>query len=128
MSDCPQREQLERLLAEQLVGPDLDVLESHVELCAACQEVLARLAGDALVSATAPPSAGRPSQQGPAAAFIRRLKQAPPDGPTLRAAAPPDQWPTVAGYQLLGELGRGGMGGSSTGPGKAACSARWPSR
>jgi hypothetical protein len=37
---CPSHKQLGQLLAEELIGPERDRLEAHIEGCAACQEAL----------------------------------------------------------------------------------------
>jgi WD40 repeat protein/tetratricopeptide (TPR) repeat protein/predicted Ser/Thr protein kinase len=163
MSLCPPREGLERLLAEQLDGPERDAVEVHVEACAACQRLLARLAEDAdgAEGLGQPSSAGAPAKPGPE--FLLRLQQAPPpwtqcrQGDAHNATAaypvpptgpgsparpgrtdpsarppgdsifgrlpppPPDEVPAAAlpgaatppivpGYEVLRELGRGGMG------------------
>jgi tetratricopeptide (TPR) repeat protein len=46
MSPCPSREQLRRLLAEQLADAELRAVETHVETCPACQQTLARLSDE----------------------------------------------------------------------------------
>jgi WD40 repeat protein len=43
MRPCPSHEEFQQLLAEQLSPPAREAIEGHVEACAACQEVLARL-------------------------------------------------------------------------------------
>jgi hypothetical protein len=87
-----QEDQLALLLAERLSGPEVGRVGAHVQTCARC----------------------------PRSGFLRRLREAspdakdpghtasPPDGAAAGAAA--EGWPAVAGYELLGELGRGGMG------------------
>jgi WD40 repeat protein len=43
MRPCPSHEELQQLLAEQLRPPAREAIEEHLEACASCQEVLARL-------------------------------------------------------------------------------------
>jgi aminoglycoside phosphotransferase (APT) family kinase protein len=121
MSPCPTSDQLRQLLADRLAGPEAEAVEAHVERCAACQQALEQLTGNAQT----------PRVQGPAsppdsgAAFLRRLEQDPPtcdwkspemDSPsTLLAAdrvgtAGSEPVPDVEGYEVLGEPVRGGMG------------------
>jgi tRNA A-37 threonylcarbamoyl transferase component Bud32 len=120
MTRCPSSEELERLLADRLAGAEAAV-EAHVEACPDCQQRLERLAVRA---------DGRPAVTAPAsgAAFLGRLEREPPTGAcpgpdTERGAAPlspaptgeavaaaPGAAPAIAGYEVLEELGRGGMG------------------
>jgi Putative zinc-finger len=46
MNDCPAREQLARLLAEGLAGPEAERVEAHVQGCSRCQQILDALAPD----------------------------------------------------------------------------------
>jgi hypothetical protein len=82
MTECPAREQLARLLAEQLGAPDADRVEAHVQSCARCQEALP----------PAPFPAGRASNDGAGgrAQALGRLR--PGFGvrvPAERASGPP---------------------------------------
>jgi WD40 repeat protein len=127
MSECPSREQLALLLAEQLGESETGRVEAHLEACPRCQEVLAGLCGSPLTPPQARPGPdGPPRGDGPSPHFFERLKQAVPclpdaagsdkavaPTPTLRAgpARPARQdWPHVPGYEIQAELGRGGMG------------------
>jgi serine/threonine protein kinase len=114
MLSCPSDGTLAGLLAETLTAAEQDSLARHVEGCAACRERLARL--------TECPEtekwrrAGQPPQ-GTEAEVVRRLKQdalsAAGDAPTVAESAPPAadaDRPAVPGFEILGELGRGGMG------------------
>ena len=43
MTDCPPRENLDRLLRDELPGVELSAIAEHVERCARCQEELDQL-------------------------------------------------------------------------------------
>src|SRR5437667_5370223 len=90
LSACPSARSLERLLAEQLTGTERDSVETHVELCAPCQERL-----ESLVAATfrqSAPAAGRarePEPQ-PGEGFLSRLRElSPPRADASHRAPPP---------------------------------------
>src|SRR5258708_4433505 len=90
LNACPTAHILERLLAEQLIGPERDSVESHVELGAACQEQL-----ESLVAATSPGPAAADAlrhepELEPAEAFVSRLRELlPPRADGLSLAAVP---------------------------------------
>jgi WD40 repeat protein/tetratricopeptide (TPR) repeat protein/predicted Ser/Thr protein kinase len=122
MNNCPARDQLALLLAERLGGPEAERVEAHVQGCARCQEALGALCGGGLTDPGTPAAAPEPRSE-----FLRRLREACPDAgdhsaragvraPTLpppggtATGAAAEGWPAVPGYEVLGELGRGGMG------------------
>jgi WD40 repeat protein/serine/threonine protein kinase len=124
MSPCPSREQLALLLAEQLGDPETRQVEAHLESCPRCQDVLAELCGP---TSRAPAGGGLTSADEPNPHFLHLLKQALPESsaapepdngavpapPTVHEPAGPARsgaWPHVDGYEILAELGRGGMG------------------
>jgi serine/threonine protein kinase len=112
---CPSARLLERLLAEQLDGAERDSVEIHVERCSTCQGRL-----ELLVEGTAPPAppaAPLPNDPAlePAAAFLSQLRELSPPGPDGPAdAARPIAERLLNGrlgpYEILGQLGKGGMG------------------
>src|SRR5690349_20512657 len=80
MTSCPSVEQLRRLLAGDLAGPDERHVETHVETCPRCQATL-----DGLTDALDGPSAElladggvRRANGAEAAAVLRDLKKEPP--------------------------------------------------
>jgi serine/threonine protein kinase len=127
MKACPFEGELDGLLADALNPFERDTLARHIEGCPNCQVQLARLTAMPGVETT---QRGKPGQRGSNAEekFLLRLKQAPawlaPTAPLQGAgpagtSSPPDndcveavtaEWPTVPGYEIVGELGRGGMG------------------
>jgi serine/threonine protein kinase len=126
MTFCPSDERLASLLADTLTTSERDALALHVETCNACQEQLARL--------TALPdtemwqrSEHPPLVPAGAKDVIDRLKSLPQSlAPTVMHIASPGspaspldvhegvatdrEMPAVPGYEIVGELGRGGMG------------------
>jgi serine/threonine protein kinase len=127
MPSCPSSETLTGLLADALTAAERDSVARHVEGCAPCQEQLARLTG--IPDTERWRRAGQPPQDSEAeAGLVRRLKWVPLSSaaPRLEQAdrpasdSPPAAGPTpgavaaeppaVPGFEILGELGRGGMG------------------
>src|SRR6516165_407873 len=98
---CPPNEQLTGLLEDRLSAAERDALARHIEGCIPCQEKLAGLTAapdtETSLLANQPPPGSEDEE-----AMLRRLKQLPPSVDADR--------PTVPGYEVLEELGRGGMG------------------
>ncbi len=133
MTPCFSVDRLRRLLADDPVGSEDAELCVHVDGCPACQSALEALfaAGDRPDDPNATRSV-RPAAQDELAATTPRLTGSADGAPTpqfvlpdsfvgrlynrLRArepadgAGPPPRVPTVPGYEIGAELGRGGMG------------------
>jgi serine/threonine protein kinase/WD40 repeat protein len=122
MTRCPSSEELRQWLADGLTGPEAEALEAHVETCAGCQQAVEDLLDDTGGRTVRGPDGGEEV----GGDFLRRLERDPPTcagpplvpngrvapascSPTAEAAAE-ERPPAVAGYQVLAELGRGGMG------------------
>jgi WD40 repeat protein len=103
MSPCPPSHLLERLLDEQLDVPEERTVAEHVSGCAACQAALERLTETSEVSGVSLALAQKAGTETDVP-FLARITQ-----PSL-AVLPEGSRPTVPGYEILRELGRGGMG------------------
>jgi formylglycine-generating enzyme required for sulfatase activity len=92
VTPCPDPATLGKLLRDELSPAEAAPVEEHVGVCPGCQRVLQGLVGSLPDLLLGPPRAG--------------------DGPLSHPPAPPagDDRPAIAGYEILGELGRGGMG------------------
>ncbi|HEY7155656.1 MAG TPA: serine/threonine-protein kinase, partial [Gemmataceae bacterium] len=110
MTPCPSAEQLQDLLAHRLSEEETLPLEEHIQNCSQCQNTLERLTGG---GAGPDQEETSPSSEDDAD-FLHRLQNLPP---TMRRPTEsdtehdsPDSLPCVPGYEVLGVLGRGGMG------------------
>jgi len=82
MSSCPSPQTIGQFANAGLSGPRYAAMEAHVETCSACQDILERLAAES------------------SECEIHGPKRLPP----------PEQPPTIPGFVIERELGRGGMG------------------
>src|SRR5450432_2079247 len=107
MADCPTTESLERLMREELAEPELARVLAHVEICAACQETLHGLAQDvpgptaSLLQSALLEDASRDTSVD-ADQLFHRLKH--------NIKTEDGSKPLVDGYEILEEIGRGGVG------------------
>jgi serine/threonine protein kinase len=108
---CPPPDELDRLLTEQLSGPERDALEAHIEDCSSCQERLDHLVGTSPALSAGARAIRAPAGPEPNAEFLNRLKQVPTQA---QAPLPPPaeglESNYLGQYEILGKLGQGGMG------------------
>jgi WD40 repeat protein len=120
MTRCIELPQLERFLAGALGPAEADAVTVHIESCAVCQGELERLASEAApLPALAPHPPGEEEAE-PREDFLDRLRLslsgAPPQREGEKPAGQRDSGraapvrPAPPGYEVLGELSRGGMG------------------
>ncbi len=126
MTPCHSNEDFAQLLADALSTAERDALVQHVESCAACQARLAQLT-EIEDSSVWQHSEVAPQLNSAERAMLERwkhLRSASADrsaqsatptmastiGNSITPRADHAPWPTVPGYEILGLLGRGGMG------------------
>ncbi len=132
MSQCPSAEELELMLEERLAEAELDSVSRHVSDCAECQAALERLTADSgestgSLSLSIRASHSSVSTMRAPAPFLDRLKdpsvfakltasRSNKFAATKAAAievkdgSAASKFPQLAGYEIIDELGRGGMG------------------
>jgi WD40 repeat protein len=129
MLACPHREQLERLLADELSGSEEHTVSVHVQQCGRCQQELEQLTQVDVADEKSQPSRQQAQANVQAKdAFINQLKVilrplagsasgelvgpdlAPQSRPSRSSPAEPGPLPVIPGCEVLELLGRGGMG------------------
>src|SRR5262245_2255187 len=91
---CPEVMTLRQFLTEELAGATALAVQEHIADCPACQQELRRLVG------------GVPGPLGALGDECETLQPTAAGAATLPAAGPIE----VPGYEVLAEVGRGGMG------------------
>src|SRR5262249_13591991 len=127
LDHCPSAAMLELLLSEQLTGPDLDSVETHVESCGSCQEQLDQIIGKTHIRIDHA-GANHAYEMQPDEDFLCRLKHLPlPHVRVSERTLPADLQPLsddsaakdvidrfenrrLGQYEILGTLGKGNMG------------------
>jgi serine/threonine protein kinase len=115
MPDCPSREELFEYTVGRLSDDVSEVLASHLDACSTCQTTLATLndANDSLVARLRSPVPDDPLLAEPECGVALARAKAVAGRPA-GISSPPGDGPLPAAqlgeYQLLEELGHGGMG------------------
>jgi serine/threonine protein kinase len=109
MKHCPDRNLFERLLNDGLDDTERDELDRHVRACASCQRTLEELSDDTILGSELRHDIALMFTDAEPGRVVGRLDQTAnvTDGALDHAER---RVPTVPGYEITGELGRGGMG------------------
>ena len=125
MNLCPFQDQLLHLLAEELPLAERSVLETHVEQCTLCQQTLERLTEDSLVQTVSKDhSAGQPALLHLCGGSPEQMPSSSNGAPAEPSAAATDEdllgllspssepgsLGRLGDYEVMGVVGRGGMG------------------
>jgi WD40 repeat protein len=114
---CPATDQLQRMLQDELAPTEAGPVEQHVTRCLACQQVLEELTHDSQFNVMQTHGGTEPGVSD----FLQRMIESPsatvhrPVGLmaetvlTAQLQGPATQ-PLIPGYEILDELGHGGMG------------------
>ncbi len=113
---CPSQEELAAFTVGRIAGPAFDTIAEHLQTCERCTSALAALpnGGDSLMgglrrSCSDEPLAGEAVYQ-QAVAKIKLIARGLPPSSWSGSAAPLPIPEVLGRYQILGELGHGGMG------------------
>jgi WD40 repeat protein/serine/threonine protein kinase len=118
MDSCPSSEELRNFLVDGEDSRNYELVAAHINNCQECLALLEQLTGEAAVLPESPETGALPS-----ASFLRLLKEVPTDAwlanlKNMRLSSKSDStsksaprsWPTVPDFEILAELGHGGMG------------------
>jgi eukaryotic-like serine/threonine-protein kinase len=109
MKNCPDRELFERLMNNRLADTEVEELDRHVKGCASCQQILDALTDDTLWK----PGPGHETElmfTATAPGFAVAALSGTAGATNAANERVPRVVPTLPGYEIRGELGRGGMG------------------
>lgn len=113
MSHCPTPEELRCFLDDAATPSAQAELEAHIDGCGTCRELLAKMAETDGFSVP-PAAAAGAAEPVPLHVLQHLLENATPllMSHPHRSADPaaPGAWPSIPGYQIVEQVGRGGMG------------------